>query len=141
MVTIVYLYWSTFGLETMDPLMLPSDAWVLSMAGNLLYAMFYVFVVVVLLNALIAVMSNVYNDVEVSLLIWLKKTFTLNDNDMLFYSTTIMICFFEKRIVCFLDLHSSCFVKGLQTKGIKNHIKAKPSQNSVIDITLLLRLQ
>ena len=66
MVTIVYLYWSTFGLESMDPLVLPGDAWVLSMAGNLLYAMFYVFVVVVLLNALIDVMSNVYNDVEVS---------------------------------------------------------------------------
>ena len=37
----------------------------LEIAGLLMYAMFYVFVVVVLLNALIAVMSEVYSEVEV----------------------------------------------------------------------------
>ena len=65
MVSIIYLYWSVFGLESMEPLQLPSQAWILQAAGTTLYAMFYVFVVVVLLNALIAVMSAVYNQVEV----------------------------------------------------------------------------
>ena len=49
----------------MDPLTLRNQAVVMQAAGTILYGMFYVFVVVVLLNALIAVMSNVYNEVEV----------------------------------------------------------------------------
>ena len=50
----------------MEVLQLPNNAHMLETAGMLMYAMFYVFVVVVLLNALIAVMSQVYTEVEVS---------------------------------------------------------------------------
>ncbi|XP_072049390.1 short transient receptor potential channel 5-like [Amphiura filiformis] len=61
---IIYLYWSVFGLESMEPLELNNQAWILQASGITLYALFYVLVVVVLMNALIAVMSNVYNEVE-----------------------------------------------------------------------------
>ena len=62
---VIYLYWSMFGLESRNALNLVSQAWILQMAGYILYAMFYILIVIVLLNALIAIMSNVYNDVEV----------------------------------------------------------------------------
>lgn len=65
----ITLYWSTFGLNAIDVLKLPQSAKMLEIAGLLMYAMFYVFVVVVLLNALIAVMSEVYSEVEVMALL------------------------------------------------------------------------
>ena len=63
---VIYLYWSIFGLETIEPLSLEDQAWVIQAAGKFIYAVFYILVVVVLLNALIAVMSTAYNNVEVS---------------------------------------------------------------------------
>lgn len=59
------LYWSLFGLMPREAVQSNAIPRVLESAGTLLYASFYVFCVVVLLNALIAVMSNVYNIVEV----------------------------------------------------------------------------
>lgn len=60
------LYWSLFGLIPAKSVKMDSIPRVLESMGELLYASFYVFTVLVLLNALIAVMSNVYNVVEVS---------------------------------------------------------------------------
>lgn len=61
----VFLYWSVFGLESISVLDLGDQAYILQSAGYMLYAMFYILLVLILLNALIAVMSNVYNEVEV----------------------------------------------------------------------------
>ncbi|XP_072035080.1 short transient receptor potential channel 5-like [Amphiura filiformis] len=61
---IIYLYWSALGLEDQRPLTLDNQAFVLEAAGLVLYGMFYVLLIIVLLNALIAVMSEVYNEVE-----------------------------------------------------------------------------
>ncbi|PIK33579.1 putative short transient receptor potential channel 3 isoform X2 [Apostichopus japonicus] len=58
------LYWSLFGLIPAKSVKMDSIPRVLESMGELLYASFYVFTVLVLLNALIAVMSNVYNVVE-----------------------------------------------------------------------------
>ena len=63
--TVVYLYWSIMGLEAMDPLTLDNQATVIEGAAKAIYSFFYVLVIIVLLNALVAVMSNVYNEVEV----------------------------------------------------------------------------
>lgn len=60
------LYWSLFGLISKSSVESDKLPEVMVYMGNLLYASFYVFTVLVLLNALIAVMSNVYNVVEVS---------------------------------------------------------------------------
>ena len=49
----------------MTELHLPPEAVVAETSGSLLYASFYVLVIIVLLNALIAVWSNVYNEIEV----------------------------------------------------------------------------
>ncbi len=65
---IVYLYWSALGLEDQEALKLDNQAQILEAAGLILYGMFYVFLIIVLLNALIAVMSEVYNAVEVSVI-------------------------------------------------------------------------
>ncbi|XP_072049788.1 LOW QUALITY PROTEIN: short transient receptor potential channel 1-like [Amphiura filiformis] len=62
--TLITLYWSVFGLNAMNVLELPQNAYMLERAGHFMYAIFYMFVVVVLLNALIAVMSQVYTQVE-----------------------------------------------------------------------------
>ncbi|XP_072049961.1 short transient receptor potential channel 1-like [Amphiura filiformis] len=63
--TLITLYWSANGINPdLDVLELPQNAHMLQEAGYLMYAMFYVFVVVVMLNALIAVMSQVYTQVE-----------------------------------------------------------------------------
>ena len=48
-----------------EVLQIPNFAVVKETAGSLIYASFYVLVIVVLLNALIAVMSNLYNEIEV----------------------------------------------------------------------------
>ena len=53
------------GLEAMDPLTLDNQATVIEGAAKAIYSFFYVLVIIVLLNALVAVMSNVYNQVEV----------------------------------------------------------------------------
>ncbi|XP_063959639.1 short transient receptor potential channel 5-like [Lytechinus pictus] len=58
------LYWSLFGLIDRKSLSLEGMPAVIEGAGGLLYASFYIFAVLVLLNALIAVMSNVFNKVE-----------------------------------------------------------------------------
>ncbi|XP_071842924.1 short transient receptor potential channel 7-like isoform X4 [Apostichopus japonicus] len=62
--SIFSLYWSLFGLMPREAVQSNTIPRVLESAGTLLYASFYIFTVVVLLNALIAVMSNVYNQVE-----------------------------------------------------------------------------
>ncbi|XP_038065284.1 short transient receptor potential channel 5-like [Patiria miniata] len=62
--TLITLYWSVFGLMPMSDLHLPENAVVMETAGSLLYASFYVLLIIVLLNALIAVWSNVYNEIE-----------------------------------------------------------------------------
>lgn len=66
--SIFSLYWSLFGLMPREAVQSNTIPRVLESAGTLLYASFYIFTVVVLLNALIAVMSNVYNQVEVGIL-------------------------------------------------------------------------
>ncbi|XP_072165972.1 short transient receptor potential channel 4-like [Diadema setosum] len=58
------LYWSLFGLVSISDLSVAGTTQVTIGAGTLLYAFFYIFAVLVLLNALIAVMSNVFNKVE-----------------------------------------------------------------------------
>ncbi|XP_011666677.2 short transient receptor potential channel 3 isoform X1 [Strongylocentrotus purpuratus] len=58
------LYWSLFGLIDRDSLNIKATPDVIRGAGELLYGAFYIFAVLVLLNALIAVMSNVFNKVE-----------------------------------------------------------------------------
>ena len=60
------LYWSLFGLIDRGSLTIKAMPEVIRSAGELLYGAFYIFAVLVLLNALIAVMSNVFNKVEVS---------------------------------------------------------------------------
>ena len=63
--SLITLYWSVFGMMPMTELHLPPEAVVAETSGSLLYASFYVLVIIVLLNALIAVWSNVYNEIEV----------------------------------------------------------------------------
>ena len=62
---VITLYWSVFGLMPMSDLHLRKQEVVMETAGSLLYASFYVLLIIVLLNALIAVWSNVYNEIEV----------------------------------------------------------------------------
>ncbi|XP_033641741.1 short transient receptor potential channel 4-like [Asterias rubens] len=62
--SVLSLYWSLFGLMPVEDLQLPGDYVVKETAGSVLYATFYVLIVVVLLNALIAVWSNLYNEIE-----------------------------------------------------------------------------
>ena len=61
----MYLFWSVMGMEDNQPLQLSNQAMVIEYAGLILYAFFYVLMIIVLLNALIAVMSEAYNSVEV----------------------------------------------------------------------------
>lgn len=63
----MYLYWSIFGMEDLEYLHLTDQSKVLEAAGLFIYGFFFILVVLVLLNALIAVMSNVYIEVEVSM--------------------------------------------------------------------------
>ncbi|XP_072049327.1 uncharacterized protein [Amphiura filiformis] len=61
---VLYLFWSALGFESQDPLFLSNQAVVIEKTGLVLYAAFYILIVIVLLNALIAVMSEAYNNVE-----------------------------------------------------------------------------
>ncbi|XP_072044432.1 uncharacterized protein [Amphiura filiformis] len=63
---VVYLYWSLFGLQDPNRLDLSNQAKVLETTGYLIYALFFVLVGLVLLNALIAVMTEVYNEIEIN---------------------------------------------------------------------------
>ncbi|XP_063959299.1 short transient receptor potential channel 4-like [Lytechinus pictus] len=60
----ITLFWSLFGLIGIDILNLPANQQVQQIAGVVMYVLFHLLAVLVLLNALIAVMSNVYNAVE-----------------------------------------------------------------------------
>ncbi|XP_072048694.1 uncharacterized protein [Amphiura filiformis] len=60
----MYLFWSALGFQDQGALALSNQAVVIETAGVLLYAAFYVLMVIVLLNALIAVMSKTYHSVE-----------------------------------------------------------------------------
>ena len=53
------------GFEDQEPLRLGRQAQIMEVAGLILYALFYIILIIVLLNALIAIMSEVYNSVEV----------------------------------------------------------------------------
>ena len=69
------LYWSLFGMiPTTSVTDVADDYPVVSGAGSILFSFFILFVVLVLLNALIAVMSNVFNKVEV------KSSFLLTND-------------------------------------------------------------
>ena len=59
------LFWTLFGMIGIDILSLPANQRVQQIAGVGMFVLFHLLAVLVLLNALIAVMSNVYNAVEV----------------------------------------------------------------------------
>eukprot|EP00057_Strongylocentrotus_purpuratus_P035319 XP_798568.2 PREDICTED: short transient receptor potential channel 4 [Strongylocentrotus purpuratus] len=58
------LFWTLFGMIGIDILSLPANQRVQQIAGVGMFVLFHLLAVLVLLNALIAVMSNVYNAVE-----------------------------------------------------------------------------
>ena len=62
------LFWALFGLPDMNIVNLsnlaPVEHWFTETVGNLLYATYHVVSIVVLLNVLIAMMSNTYTRVE-----------------------------------------------------------------------------
>lgn len=64
------LFWALFGLPDMNIVNLSSQANIphtfTQTVGNFLYATYHVISIVVLLNVLIAMMSNTYTRVEVS---------------------------------------------------------------------------
>ena len=62
------LFWALFGLESLSIIELQDDVnhYFTEAVGTLLYALYLMFAVVVMLNALIAMMSNTYTRVEVS---------------------------------------------------------------------------
>ncbi|XP_071477341.1 short transient receptor potential channel 4-like [Diadema antillarum] len=62
--TVVTLYWSMYGFMGTDILQLPAEQQSLYVAGLTLFALFNILAILVLLNALIAIMSNVYNAIE-----------------------------------------------------------------------------
>ena len=60
------LFWSLFDMADLEELKIPEGKLYLTeMTGLLLYAAFMVIAVIVMLNALIAMMSNTYTSVEV----------------------------------------------------------------------------
>ena len=63
------LYWSLYGFTEIDVLKLPGKHSVAEGVGTFLYVCYLVVAVVVLLNALIGMLSNTYNIVEVQTLI------------------------------------------------------------------------
>ena len=62
------LFWALFGLESLSIIQLQEEVnhYFTEAVGTLLYALYLMFAVVVMLNALIAMMSNTYTRVEVS---------------------------------------------------------------------------
>ncbi len=66
------LFWALFGLEPLEIIKLDVNGqqevehYFTEAVGTLLYALYLMFAVVVMLNALIAMMSNTYTRVEVS---------------------------------------------------------------------------
>ena len=59
------LFWTIFGDMDIDSLFLPANLWMTYETGLLLYAVYVVMVVIIMLNALIAMLSNTYSRVEV----------------------------------------------------------------------------
>ena len=61
------LFWSLFGLESLDIIKVNhANHYFTEAVGTILFALYMMFAVVVMLNALIAMMSNTYTRVEVS---------------------------------------------------------------------------
>nr|XP_006820985.1 PREDICTED: short transient receptor potential channel 4-like [Saccoglossus kowalevskii] len=59
------LFWTLFGLSDLSSLkILHMDHWFTEMVGQMLYAAYHVLAIVVLLNILIAMMSNTYTKIE-----------------------------------------------------------------------------
>ncbi len=59
------LYWSLFGMVETDILVLPAKQSVAETVGTALFVCYHIVAVLVLLNALIGMLSNTYNIVEV----------------------------------------------------------------------------
>ncbi|XP_077983378.1 short transient receptor potential channel 4-like [Glandiceps talaboti] len=59
------LFWTLFGLSDLSSLkIIGMDHWFTEMVGQTLYALYHVIAIVVLLNILIAMMSNTYTQIE-----------------------------------------------------------------------------
>ena len=63
--SLVELYWTLFGFTELSTLGLAPQHVLAEMIGTVLYGMYLVIGVLILLNALIGMLSNTYNSVDV----------------------------------------------------------------------------
>ncbi len=63
--SVIDLYWSLYGNIELDVLVLPAQYSVAESVGTALFLLYHIAAVLVLLNALIGMLSNTYNLVEV----------------------------------------------------------------------------
>ena len=61
----VTLYWSLFGLVTLKDISIPNGQSFTSLIGMVLFMAFHFMAVIMLINMLIAMMSNSYQNIEV----------------------------------------------------------------------------
>lgn len=63
------LYWSLFGLVTLKDIKIPYGQSFTSMIGMILFMAYHFMAIIMLINMLIAMMSNSYQNIEVGIIV------------------------------------------------------------------------